>query len=232
MTNELVKRLRGLRVDGTPVDVTMGQAADEIERLTRDMSALQSQWDDMQQGFVEVFGEPVRDAIELLGATEQMRSSHEPFEQHSPVRLVGNDLFIDYSPGLCWIQRRSPQRPTEPPMQPYEEVILCLAQRLTQGASRDAPGVVQRVCHALTDDCVMVTDLERPPCTPENCKAVKASRDASSTRVTVGCSQCTATVSLPQRDGVVDIDALGLWYFSTPTGWRCPAHAPAQRTFE
>jgi hypothetical protein len=49
-----------------------------------------------------------------------------------------------------------------------------------QGASRDEPGVVQRVCHALTDDCVMFTDPEREPCTPENCKAVKASRDASS----------------------------------------------------
>lgn len=50
------------------------------------------------------------------------------------------------------------------------------------------------------------------------------------TRVTVGCSQCTATVSLPQHEGMVDITSLGLWYFSTPTGWRCPAHAPAQRT--
>jgi hypothetical protein len=55
-------------------------------------------------------------------------------------------------------------------------------------------------------------------------------RDEGPTRVTVGCSQCTATVSLPQRDGRVEIAALGPWYFSTPTGWRCPAHAPAQRT--
>lgn len=64
--------------------------------------------------------------------------------------------------------------------------------------------------------------------------AVRAGRSVKSTevstRVTVGCSQCTATVSLPQRDGLVDIASLGLWYFSTPTGWRCPAHTPAQRT--
>jgi hypothetical protein len=56
----------------------------EVERLTRDMAALQSQWDDMQQGFVEVFGEPVRDAIELLGATERLKSAHEPCEQLEP----------------------------------------------------------------------------------------------------------------------------------------------------
>jgi hypothetical protein len=40
MTDELVKRLRGLRVDGTPVDVTLGQAADEIERLQSRIDAL------------------------------------------------------------------------------------------------------------------------------------------------------------------------------------------------
>lgn len=51
----------------------------EIERLQRDNAAMQSRWDDMQQGFVEVFGEPVQDAIELLGATEKLRAAaHEP----------------------------------------------------------------------------------------------------------------------------------------------------------
>lgn len=51
------------------------------------------------------------------------------------------------------------------------EVERC-ARELLHGS--DEPGVVQRVCHALTDNCVMVTDPERQPCTPENCAAMKA----------------------------------------------------------
>lgn len=66
-----------LRAEIRSLDQANGGALQEIERLTRDMVALQSQWDDMQQGFVEVFGEPVRDAIELLGATERLRAEIE-----------------------------------------------------------------------------------------------------------------------------------------------------------
>jgi hypothetical protein len=51
---------------------------EDYDKLARDFAALQSQWDDMHQGLLEVFGEPVRDAIELLGATEQLRSAVEP----------------------------------------------------------------------------------------------------------------------------------------------------------
>ena len=51
--------------------------------------------------------------------------------QHDPVRVVGNEVFIDYAPGMCWIQRRSQRSGREPPMQPYEEVILWLAGRLS-----------------------------------------------------------------------------------------------------
>jgi hypothetical protein len=79
MTNALVDQLR--RVGSTDENGEPSVellAAGEIERLTRDMAALQSQWDDMQQGFVEVFGEPVQDAIELLGTVERIRSGNEP----------------------------------------------------------------------------------------------------------------------------------------------------------
>lgn len=38
MTNDLLKRLRGLRIDGTPIEVTTAQAADEIEQLRGNLS--------------------------------------------------------------------------------------------------------------------------------------------------------------------------------------------------
>lgn len=60
--------------------------------------------------------------------------------------------------------------------------LVCQYAVKSEGAPRGAgsPGLIQRVCHALTDNCVMFTDPERQPCTPENCKAVKASRGAGS----------------------------------------------------
>jgi len=42
------------------------------------------------------------------------------------------------------------------------------------------PGLVQRVCHALTDQCVMFTDPERQPCTPANCAAMRAAAEPAS----------------------------------------------------
>lgn len=73
----LQDEIKRQRAEIRSLDQANGGALREIERLTRDMVALQSQWDDMQQGFVEVFGEPVRDAIELLGATERLRAEIE-----------------------------------------------------------------------------------------------------------------------------------------------------------
>lgn len=163
LTNELVKRLRGLRVDGTPVDVTMGQAADEIERLRAlvgRMLPYVQRWESADAAELEAQASIEDEAERVLYATHEPRSSAS--------------TYVGYPDGSC------------------------------------------QMCGNTLGEHV--------------CPAQGTSRDASSTRVTVGCSQCTATVSLPQRDGLVDIDALGLWYFSTPTGWRCPAHAPAQRT--
>jgi hypothetical protein len=38
---------------------------------------------------------------------------------------------------------------------------------------------VKAICHALTDNCVMVDDPERPPCTFDNCAAMKAAARAA-----------------------------------------------------
>jgi hypothetical protein len=81
--NRFADEIEQLRGNLSLAEDGLAAAMQEIQGLTRDMAALQSQWDDMQQGFVEVFGEPVQDAIELLGATERLRSSHEPSVGHS-----------------------------------------------------------------------------------------------------------------------------------------------------
>lgn len=44
---------------------------------------------------------------------------------------------------------------------------------------------VSAICHALTDNCVMVTDPERALCTPENCAAMKAALKSP-----VACGRC------------------------------------------
>jgi hypothetical protein len=83
VSRTLAAEITQLRGNLSLAEAGLAAAMQEIQGLTRDMAALQSQWDDMQQGFVEVFGEPVQDAIELLGATERLRSSHEPSVGHS-----------------------------------------------------------------------------------------------------------------------------------------------------
>ena len=39
------------------------------------------------------------------------------------------------------------------------------------------PSAIQRVCHALTGGCVMITDPERAACTSENCLAMRAAEN-------------------------------------------------------
>lgn len=95
------KELDQLRGNLTLAEDGLASAMQENQKLTRDMAALQSQWDDMQQGFVEVFGEPVRDAIELLGATERLRSSAETNEQ--PTALKDILACLEYRKGASYL---------------------------------------------------------------------------------------------------------------------------------
>jgi hypothetical protein len=85
MTDELVKRLRGLRVDGTPVDVTMGQAADEIERLRAlvgRMLPYVQRWESADAAELEAQASIEDEAERVLYAT------HEPFEQLPSMPIV------------------------------------------------------------------------------------------------------------------------------------------------
>ncbi len=94
-------------------------AADEIERLERDNAALQSKWDDMQQGFVEVFGEPILDAIELLGATERLRASSDEMERlRAALKAAAYALFQ--------IKRMVPEAIAEHAKQAYDKASAVL----------------------------------------------------------------------------------------------------------
>lgn len=60
-------------------------------------------------------------------------------------------------------------------------------------------GPIQRVCHALTQNCVMFTDPERVPCTPENCAAMRASVEPTRRHAReCGCTSCHYSQKFPQ----------------------------------
>lgn len=58
-----------------------------------------------------------------------------------------------------------------------EQHVKILREQVSAHEPTREPSAIQRVCHALTGGCVMITDPERAACTSENCLAMRAAEN-------------------------------------------------------
>lgn len=104
---------------------------------------------------------------ELLQLREWHANGRSNVEYEGDVVRICRGLHEKHEP--CeWVEYRLADEPA---------VVLGLEDRTNSagGAAKSAePGVIQRICHAVSDNCVAFTDPEREPCTPANCAAMRA----------------------------------------------------------